>query len=101
MVLLESIQKVIDRIDNLAMLDGEQLQRIFELYNEVVTYALQRGKICSNKGKEHLQCKLDHFKSKQKLCLLRLEQQLTSYIEGQKRPLKGHSGNVLYHRAEN
>ena len=36
------------------MLDGELLQRIFELYNEVVTYALQRGKICSNKGKEHL-----------------------------------------------
>ena len=42
-VLLESTQKVIDGIDNLAMLDGEQLQRIFELYNEVVTYMLCKG----------------------------------------------------------
>ena len=39
-VLLESTQNAIDRIDHLAMLDGEPLQRIFELYNEVVTFAL-------------------------------------------------------------
>jgi len=59
----------------------DDLNEICILYNTAIKTASSNGMKCTQKNKQQIQSKLEHFQKHEKLNLLYLEEQISSYLE--------------------
>lgn len=80
LLLLEAAVDTENVLFNLSDVSSDQVQRLTVLFNDAVQMAKQLGIRCNNKDAHKIRFKLEHFKTKQKLRLLLLEEQISLYL---------------------
>lgn len=80
LLLLEAAVDTENVLFNLSDVSSDPVQRLTVLFNDAVQMAKLLDIRCNNKDAHKIRFKLEHFKTKQKLRLLLLEEQISLYL---------------------